>query len=208
MTEEEWLAATEPELMLEFLKQKMSARRLRLLACGCCRRLWNRLTWKRHEASRRVVELVEAVADGDVSELQLPDACEKAQLADQYFNEYETRACALIACPISENLGDILSFCSLAFGENSSESTEQCSLIRCIFGNPFRPATINRSWLTSTVIALAQQMYDTRDFSAMPILADALQDANCDNLQILEHCRGPGPHCRGCWVVDACLSKE
>jgi hypothetical protein len=51
-------------------------------------------------------------------------------------------------------------------------------------------------------------MYDTRDFAAMPILADALEEAECDNLDILAHCRGPGPHVRGCWVVDLMLGKK
>jgi hypothetical protein len=51
-------------------------------------------------------------------------------------------------------------------------------------------------------------MYESRDFTAMPILADALQDAGCDNEQILGHCRGPGLHMRGCWVVDLVLGKQ
>jgi hypothetical protein len=50
-------------------------------------------------------------------------------------------------------------------------------------------------------------MYDSRDFSAMPILADALQDAGCTDEAILTHCRGPGPHVRGCWCVDLVLNK-
>ncbi|MDY3562094.1 hypothetical protein R5W23_003540 [Gemmata sp. JC673] len=50
-------------------------------------------------------------------------------------------------------------------------------------------------------------MYESRDFSAMPILADALQDAGCDRADILDHCRGPGQHVRGCWVVDLVLNK-
>jgi hypothetical protein len=62
-------------------------------------------------------------------------------------------------------------------------------------------------WLTSTVTDIARQMYDSRDFTAMPILADALQDAGCENADILTHCRGPGPHVRGCWVVDFVLGK-
>jgi hypothetical protein len=66
----------------------------------------------------------------------------------------------------------------------------------------------NEEWRTSTAIALAQQMYDSRDFSAMPILADALQDAGCDSADILDHCRGAGPHVRGCWVVDLVLGKS
>ncbi|OWK42944.1 hypothetical protein FRUB_02543 [Fimbriiglobus ruber] len=79
------------------------------------------------------------------------------------------------------------------------------TLLRDIVGNPFRPVIFDFTWLTSTVVALARQMYDGRDFSLMPILADALQDAGCDNEAILNHCRCDGPHVRGCWVVDACL---
>jgi hypothetical protein len=86
------------------------------------------------------------------------------------------------------------------------EMETQISLLRDIF--PFHPITLSPSWLTSTVVYLANQMYESRDFSAMPILADALQDASCDNPQILEHCRGPGPHVRGCFVLDACLGKS
>ncbi len=81
-------------------------------------------------------------------------------------------------------------------------------VIREVFGDPYRDATFTPEWRTDTVIALARQMYETREFSAMPILADALQDAECDNTDILDHCRGPGPHVRGCWVVDLVLGKE
>lgn len=73
---------------------------------------------------------------------------------------------------------------------------------------PSPSVTFSREWRTSTTVALAQEMHDSRDFSAMPILADALQDASCDNENILNHCRGPGPHVRGCWVVDLVLGKE
>jgi hypothetical protein len=81
-------------------------------------------------------------------------------------------------------------------------------LLRCIFENPFRPVLLDPSWLTSTVVALAQGIYEERAFERMPILADALQDAGCDNADILDHCRGGGTHVRGCWVVDLVLGKE
>jgi hypothetical protein len=77
-----------------------------------------------------------------------------------------------------------------------------------IFGNPFRPVAFSRSWRTDTALALAGQMYESRKFGAMSILPDAIQDAECDNDDILDHCRGPGPHVRGCWVVDVVLGKE
>ncbi|MCE9563335.1 MAG: hypothetical protein K8U57_14940 [Planctomycetes bacterium] len=78
--------------------------------------------------------------------------------------------------------------------------------MRCIF--PFQPVAFDPAWLTSTVIALATGMYESRDFAAMPILADALQDAGCDIESLLGHCRGPGPHARGCHCVDSCLGKN
>jgi hypothetical protein len=81
-------------------------------------------------------------------------------------------------------------------------------LIREVVGNPFRPVAFDPAWRTSTAVALAQQMYDSRDFGVMPILGDALQDAGCDNDDILDHCRGDGPHVRGCWVVDLVLGKS
>jgi hypothetical protein len=89
----------------------------------------------------------------------------------------------------------------------SQEVVAQAHLIRCILGNPFRPVALESTWRTSTVVALAQGIYDERAFDRMPILADALQDAGCDNDDVLTHCRGPGPHARGCWVVDLVLGK-
>jgi hypothetical protein len=89
-----------------------------------------------------------------------------------------------------------------------AERRAQAVLLRDIFGNPFRPSSVDPSWLTSTVAQLAEGIYQDRAFDRMPILADALQDAGCENEQILDHCRGPGPHVRGCWVVDLVLGKE
>jgi hypothetical protein len=81
-------------------------------------------------------------------------------------------------------------------------------LVRDIFGNPFRLIAFAPAWRTDTAVALARQMYESREFGAMPILADALQDADCRDEAILAHCRGEGPHVRGCWVVDLVLGKE
>jgi hypothetical protein len=89
-----------------------------------------------------------------------------------------------------------------------AESAAQAQLLRCIFGNPFRPVAFDPEWRTSTVVQLARGIYDDRDFDRLPILADALQDAGCNNADVLNHCRQPGPHARGCWVVDLVLGKH
>jgi hypothetical protein len=81
-------------------------------------------------------------------------------------------------------------------------------LFRDIFGNPFRPIAFAPEWRTSTAVSLARTMYESREFGAMPILADALQDAGCDNDDILDHCRDTSlTHVRGCWVCDLVLGK-
>jgi hypothetical protein len=76
-----------------------------------------------------------------------------------------------------------------------------------IFGNPFRPVTLDPRWLTSTVVDLSRIIYEERAFDKLPILADALMDAGCDSEEMLAHCRGQVPHVRGCWVVDLILGK-
>jgi hypothetical protein len=85
---------------------------------------------------------------------------------------------------------------------------DAAQLIRDVFGNPFRPVAFAPAWRTDTAVALARQMYESRDFGVMPILADALQDAGCDSADVLDHCRGPGPHARKCWVCDLVLGNE
>ncbi|MCI0459739.1 MAG: hypothetical protein L0Z62_22540 [Gemmataceae bacterium] len=81
------------------------------------------------------------------------------------------------------------------------------NLLRDIFGNPFRPVTVDPARETSAVVALARSIYEERRFEDLPILADALEEAGCTDADLLGHCRGPGPHTRGCWVVDLLLGK-
>jgi hypothetical protein len=93
-------------------------------------------------------------------------------------------------------------------GYTPTERAAAVRLLREVFGNPFRPVAFDPSWRTSTAVELARQMYESRGFDRMPILADALEDAGCDDPQVLAHCRGDGPHVRGCWVVDLVLGKS
>ena len=57
-------------------------------------------------------------------------------------------------------------------------------------------------WNGGTVGRIAAGIYEERAFDRLPILADALEDAGCTDPALLTHCRGPGPHVRGCWAVD------
>ena len=84
---------------------------------------------------------------------------------------------------------------------------ETLPLLRCVVGNPFRPVAVEPGWRTSAVVGLATTIYADRAWDRLPVLADALEDAGCTNAEVIGHCRGPGPHARGCWVVDLVLGK-
>jgi hypothetical protein len=95
------------------------------------------------------------------------------------------------------------------------ESKEQALLLHCVFGNPFRPIPLNEKWFTAEIKGLARQTYENRclpagtlDSTQMHVLADALEEAGCTNQDMLGHCRGPGPHVRGCWVIDLVLRTD
>lgn len=100
----------------------------------------------------------------------------------------------------------------------SDEQIAQTALLRDIIGNPFRPITLSPAvlvWNDAAVVRLAQATYEERhlpegtlDNGRLAILADALEEAGCQNADILGHCRSGGDHVRGCWVIDALLGKS
>lgn len=197
MTESEWNTSTDPTAMLEFLRGKVGDRKLRLFAVACCRAIWWQL--EEYRGYQEIVETLELVADEALTRADLDRAIEAAETFVSSFGPVRTvtRACQLDAWSGARQTSF---FAGIGLHLPSN-------LLRCVF-NPFHPITLDPSWLTSTVVSLAQQMYDSRDFSAMPILADALQDSSCDNETILTHCRGLGPHTRGCWLVDLLTNRE
>ena len=89
----------------------------------------------------------------------------------------------------------------------ASARSEQADLLRDIFGS-LTPTPFDPSWRSETAVALATQMYESRDFLLMGVLSDALQDAGCPVGDILNHCRSAGVHVRGCFVVDLVLSRS
>jgi hypothetical protein len=214
MTEAEWLACEDPRPMLELLTENASDRKLKLFATASFRHITDLLP---DSEQQRAIEMLEQMAEGTATKEARSTAIRDAHSAippedwvDDGVPADHLHFVALIlyrALASSDAAGHAV-HAARGREDGAAERRVQSRLIRDLFGNPFRPVTVDTEWLTSTVIALAQQMYDSRDFSAMPILADALQDAGCENADILTHCRGPGPHVRGCWVVDLVLGKE
>src|SRR5262249_45880859 len=95
--------------------------------------------------------------------------------------------------------------------DKATELRAQTTLFRDLFGNPFRPVRIDPAWLRwngGAVERLARSIHDNRAFDHLPPLADSLEEAGCSNADVLAHCRGLGPHVRGCWVVDSLLGNE
>jgi hypothetical protein len=88
------------------------------------------------------------------------------------------------------------------------EYDEQLRLLHDVFGNPFRPVDCKPAWRTAAVAGLAAAIDQERAFERLPILGDALDDAGCDDGTILDHCRGGGPHVRGCWLLDLLLGRK
>ena len=70
---------------------------------------------------------------------------------------------------------------------SATEQQHLADYTRDIFGNPFRPVAVDPAWLTSTAVGVARGIYDDRAFDRLPILADALQDAGCENADILDN---------------------
>jgi len=226
MNEEEWLACAEPEPMLRFLRPRCSDRKQRLFCCACCRRLPALISDAIYE---RAPELGEGIADAQVDQnTQEMAEAEARTVWMEYGDGFESwmfYAASLAYITIgSHHLLGSLSAISARQSANESDAEEtpdgeagialeqlaqaQPGLVRDIFGNPFRPVAFDPAWRTDTAVSLARKMYEAREFGAMPILADALQDAGCNSDDILNHCREPGTHVRGCWVVDLVLGKE
>jgi hypothetical protein len=92
--------------------------------------------------------------------------------------------------------------------KEADERVAQAALLRDVFGDPYPSQVIDLAWRTPEATVLAELIYRDKALDRMPDLADALEAAGCDNPAILAHCRGPGPHVRGCWVLDGVLGKE
>jgi hypothetical protein len=243
MTEAEWLACDHPSPMLDFLRRKVSDRKLRLFAVACCRLVLHLLHDKQNGTA---LEVAEAYADDQASRDELVAVysaaaafanapppvvryCSAAEEAIQHAFSAISYATATETAYPDQEFGEVDHYNAL---DNTRRSADQvaravawagrarpdriamqaieCNVLRDIFGNPFRLASVTpawRTWNARTVIQLAELIYAERAFAHLPILADALEEAGCTDAAILDHCRGGGEHVRGCWVVDLLLGK-
>lgn len=235
MNESEWNTCTDPQAMLNYLRQKgrASEQKFWLFACACCRLMWHRFSdWR----IRRVVEAAELFADGRDAGEHLAAAREAvtvpskagvagfAHLLDENRSGYTAAShcaygvyCLAVGEPIRPHVIP-------SIGGAGAEGWEPVRdklvmLIRDIAGNPFHPtpalAPSVRSWNDGLAVHLAHAAYEERvmpagtlDPDRLAVLADALEDAGCDNEEILSHLRQQGvSHYRGCWALDLLLAK-
>jgi hypothetical protein len=223
MTEAEWRACRFPSFLLEIIQPRCTPRKLQLFLAACLRRLPHLTLLANH---MRLAELIEALAEGLASQEEVTWCQQEAKqevrpdgrglwaldgslhgrfLWSTAFSASQVLALQAVCGPAPRTTPGFS-------GEPyDGERRTQSELLRDLFGNPFRrvPSVSSAllTWNDRLVERLAQSAYEERAFERLPILADALEDAGCTDRAILDHCRGPGPHVRGCWVVDLILGK-
>jgi hypothetical protein len=223
MTEAEWLASAHPPSMLAALRGGASERKLRLYACACARLAWHLLI---DDRSRAAVEVAERLADGQAPWEEAVAAFNEAATAclavqrgpnlsslttlwlrrrDDPYTLYRAAAAASFA--VADAAGDIEAHIR---GESMHviEAPTRARLLRCVFGNPLRPAALDAACRAPLAVAMARTIYDERHFDELPVLADAMEEAGCASADALAHLRARGPHVRGCWVIDLLLGKQ
>jgi hypothetical protein len=234
MTESEWLSCTDPDLLLDFAGSWLSERKLRLFGCACCRRLWPVLAERGSREAVAAAEAVAdrvppsptaSSAARPVAAVFLPPcpcarcavtAGRNAALAAPWALARPARDAAAVASASTAFAAACLAVAENGRAEDSaaweaardSELARQADLFRDLAGNPFRPAAVPDDvlrWNDGTVRRLARSAYEDRAFDRLPILADALEEAGCDNADLLSHCRDLGDHSRGCWALDSLL---
>jgi hypothetical protein len=208
--------------MLDYLRGRSSDRKLRLFSAACCRQAWR---WIKEPYHRLAVEAAEDFADGRITVDDLQKA-RAAAWASEASNRREgvyaaARAVATTSAGAAARQAqrhvvhtlfraNIVRF-DMEAGRKRAIQRQQCDLLRDILGNLFRSVSVKPAWLVwndGTTVKIAEAIYEGHAFDRLPILADALEDAGCDNADLLAHCRRPGPHVRGCWVIDLLLGMN
>jgi hypothetical protein len=236
MTEAEWLTCADPTPMLAFLRGQASGRKLRLFAVACCRHVWRFFTDERSRRAVEVNERYlrgEATLDDvtraaaavqEAMQKKWGEVCEARRVADSggrdapfFFARAQELEAEFTTYWIAEQLGKVdvsltaglaawgVAWSKVATGQD--EKRFQSDLLRDLIPDPFRPPDLGPAPLPAPVLELARAIDESADFAALPALADALERAGCPSASLLSHCRGAGPHARGCWALDLILGR-
>jgi hypothetical protein len=216
MTEEQWLgSAANPEWMVNVVGRG-SPRKLRLFAVACCRRILPRVGDDHKNEIEELVAAAERFADGIAPTPGLP-ALHRESIPWDDENRAAIEACnpdPLWAARHAARFAGWVVWRHLprksedARTAKRHELSAQVALMRCIFGNPFRPGTLAPLRLPEAVVSMARAIYEDGSFAELPILADVLEEARSGELDLLSHCRAGTDHVRGCWVIDSILGKS
>lgn len=229
MTEQEWLDSSDPARMLHVVTGKaegphaggvITPRKLRLWGCACCRAMPPTRDAEIIANEKAFIAHVEAMADVGTNATRPPGRMRMAVSFLQY-----------------SGLDVATYWARDRWGEEYApvSAAARAYLLREIVGNPFRvmplcgdlggypvqhkDGIVGCQWCDAiranpTVKAVAEGIYAQRDWSSLPILADALEDAGCGDHwgkgphQILAHLRSRHPNVLGCWALDLILGRE
>jgi hypothetical protein len=244
MREAAWNASQHPSRMLNELRVRRpsEARKLRLLAVACCRRIGDLLD----DGARRAIDALERYADGLLTEPEMAAVAREALIAswdhaasgDPAEGPWASHAADAVADALAwedeqqrRRQGPVINLIARVSGSAyhaayaraaarfpgerdqgwqgaiRAEESAQANLVREIFGNVCQPIPFDPSWRTPVILDLARAIERSADFDGLPALGDALEEAGCDRVEILDHCRTPGDHVRGCWALDAVIER-
>ncbi len=202
MTEEAWLSCEDPRKLFVWLRPVATDRQLRLFACA----FWR---WHAQQQPERTGETDPEMSRAlDYAERWAEEGMPHRGAGPEFSIGFRWHP--LFARHASDAAEWTIRG-SAACGREwvgPSVHVQQVALLREVFGNPFRPVVISRRCRSVAVLGLARAVYEERVFDQMPILADALEEAGCDNDSLISHCRGSARHVLGCWAVDLLLQKQ
>jgi len=227
MTEQEWLACTDPQPMLGFIWQPAYDRRLRRFVLACCQELW---ASSPDEALRAGFQIFESVVpNGPLSPLPtlirvpLGEVVIDCRASEPFSPLRLTNGDQVLDIESSSDIWFFLKFLGCYsplnlrpdryasfFSASGLPRARQATILRDVVFPSYRSVNCPREWLAwngATVHQLADRIDREGVYYDLPILADALEDAGCDNVAILTHLRGGGGHVRGCWAIDSILGK-
>ena len=230
MTEEKWLTSVDPDPLLNYIRGRASNRQLRHMMVEFVREITLELVHRKHP--NPILAILDLFATGslhrreiDIEHLPFDKASQIFIMCGWPWRNFDGESVLyndLVSAVLwefdfwlkyarVESSRRAISAILAATDENSHvrrRARAMCRAIRDIFGNPFRPVVADPTWLTPTAQSIAAAIYQDRTFDRLPILADALEEAGCTHAVVLLHCRTPGEHVRGCWVVDLVLGKS